>query len=256
MEQKDKTVNAINLKSYNLSESDKIILMYSDGLGLIKCVAKGCKKTKSKFGARMDLLVANNLLISKGRNLYNICEAKTINTFKNTRSDIDKLMYSSYISELVTAFGIENDNCSKEIYNTLYMALDKIANCKSKIEILIAVMKFQLKFIHIIGFGIEFESCLCCQKSLSDENMYFSAQRGGVFCEKCSSNFEYAVKLNYKIRDFLISLFNTDFNNTGEYEQKATEKICRVCFNLLKNYVQIHCSKELKSVEFLETACS
>ena len=50
---------AINLKSYNLNDADKIILMYSKDNGLIKGVAKGIKKPKNKLGARMDLLVAN-----------------------------------------------------------------------------------------------------------------------------------------------------------------------------------------------------
>lgn len=49
--------DAINLKSYNLSEADKIIVMYSRDKGLIRGVAKGVKKPKSKLGARMDLLV-------------------------------------------------------------------------------------------------------------------------------------------------------------------------------------------------------
>ena len=38
------TTNAINLKSYSISESDKIILMYSKEKGLIKGIAKGIKK--------------------------------------------------------------------------------------------------------------------------------------------------------------------------------------------------------------------
>lgn len=53
------TTNAINLKSYNLSETDKIIVMYSKDKGIIKGVAKGAKKTTSKLGGRMDMLVAN-----------------------------------------------------------------------------------------------------------------------------------------------------------------------------------------------------
>ena len=67
MVQKCRNIDAINLKTYNLSESDKIIVMYSREDGLIKGVAKGCKKLKSKLGARMDLLVANNLKIANGK---------------------------------------------------------------------------------------------------------------------------------------------------------------------------------------------
>ena len=75
---------AINLKSYNLSESDKIILMYSKDKGLIKGVAKGIKKPKSKLGARMDLLVANSLQLLKGRSMDTILQAQTINNFRKT----------------------------------------------------------------------------------------------------------------------------------------------------------------------------
>lgn len=108
------TTNAINLKSYNLSETDKIIVMYSKDKGIIKGVAKGAKKTTSKLGGRMDMLVANRLMLHKGRNLDTICQAQAINTFKNTRNDMDKLFYSIYCSEVVHSFGVENDPNSEE----------------------------------------------------------------------------------------------------------------------------------------------
>ena len=156
--------DAINLKSYNLSESDKIIVMYSKDKGLIKGVAKGCKKPKSKLGARMDLLVANKLMLYKGRNLDTICEAQGLNAFKDTRKDMDKLFYSMYVSEIVHNFGIEGDPCSVEIYNLFYKALEKISSAKNKKEVLIGVIKFQLKIMQISGFGIELDSCLCCKE--------------------------------------------------------------------------------------------
>ena len=138
--------DAINLKSYNLSESDKIMVMYSKDMGLIKGIAKGVKKPKSKLGARMDLLVANKLMLYKGRSMDKICQADVLNTFNKTRRDMDKIFYSMYISEVVSNFGVENDPCSVDIYNLLYKALDKISEADSKIQILLSVIKFQLKF--------------------------------------------------------------------------------------------------------------
>ena len=79
------TTNAINLKSYNLSETDKIVVMYSKEKGIIKGVAKGVKKTTSKLGGRMDMLIANKILMRQGRNLNTICQAESLNTFKETR---------------------------------------------------------------------------------------------------------------------------------------------------------------------------
>ena len=118
---------AINLKSYNLNDADKIVVMYSKDNGLIKGVAKGIKRPKSKLGARMDLLVANSLQLLKGRSMDTIIQAQTLNNFRKTREDIDKLMFSSYISELVMNLGEGSEAISKDIYNLLYKALNKIS---------------------------------------------------------------------------------------------------------------------------------
>ena len=75
------TVDSINLKSYPLNENDKIIVMYSKEYGLMRAVAKGIKKSKSKLGASMDMMVANKILLSQGKNLDIICQAQGLNSF-------------------------------------------------------------------------------------------------------------------------------------------------------------------------------
>lgn len=249
------TTDAINLKSYNLSEADKIMVMYSKEKGLIKGVAKGCKKPKSKLGARMDLLVANTIMLYKGKNLDTICEAKALNTFKNNRQDIDKLLYSTYVSEIVNNFGVEDDPCSGEIYDLLYKSLEKIANAKDKKEILIGVIKFQLKIMEISGFGVELDSCLCCREQILAENMYFSSKMGGVICEECNGHLGVKTKLHPKLRDFLLAMLQFDYNYESEYDKKATEKVCTVCCDLLKEYVQTHCHKKFKSCNLMQEVC-
>ena len=203
--------DAINLKSYNLSESDKIIVMYSRDRGLIKGVAKGVKKPKSKLGARMDLLVANKLMLYKGKNLDTICQAEALNTFNKIRQNMDKIFYSLYISEVVTNFGVEDDPCSNEIFDLLYKALDAIASAQEKIEILLAVLKFQMKMMILSGFGIELNTCLKCGCDLGDGKMYFSSTLGGVICPECNQSYGIPVVMHYKLRDFLKALEQTDF---------------------------------------------
>lgn len=246
------TTDAINLKSYNLSESDKIVVMYSKEKGLIRGVAKGCKKPKSKLGARMDLLVANKIMLHKGKNLDTICEAQSLNNFKKTRQDMDKIFYSMYISEIVSNFGVEEDPCSKEVYDLFYKSLEKISEAKNKKEILIGVIKFQLKIMEISGFGVELDSCLCCKEQILGEDMYFSAKMGGVFCKECNETLGVKTKMHHKLRDFLLAMLQFDFNFESDYDRKATEKICDVCVNLLKEYIQIHCPKQFKTTKILQ----
>lgn len=245
------TTNAINLKSYNLSETDKIIVMYSKDKGLIRGVAKGVKKTTSKLGGRMDMLVANQLMLHKGKNLDTICQAQAINTFRNSRTDMNKLFYSMYCSEVVHSFGVENDPNSEEIYNLFYKTLDAISKAKNKVELLISILKFQLKITHIAGYSLELEECACCGGKLDIENIYFSVQSGGTICCECRKHTIKSTKLHFKIRDFLNTLLQLDFDTKSRYDELATERICEFCFELLKCHVEQHSPKRLKSTEML-----
>lgn len=242
---------AINLKSYNLNDADKIIVMYSRENGLIKGVAKGIKKPKSKLGARMDLLVANSLQLLKGRSMDTIIQAQTINHFKKTREDFDKLMISSYISEVVMNFGEGSEAASEEVYNLLYKALNRITNATNKKEILIAAIKFQLKMLLIMGFCVELDTCLCCREQVLDEEMFFSSSMGGIICKECNEHLGVKLKMHHKIRDFLQAMLQFDFDYESEYDQKATEKVCQVCFDLLDEYLKIHTNKRQKSVKLI-----
>ena len=247
--------DAINLKSYSLSESDKIIVMYSKDKGLIRGVAKGVKKPKSKLGARMDLLVANTLMLHKGKNLDTICQADVLNNFRKTRQDLDKIFYSMYVTEVVHNFGTEDDPSSEIIYNLLYKALNSIAESNTTIEMLLAVIKFQLKIMIETGFSIEFDTCLKCHNSVEKETMFFVPELGGVICSECESFVPYNKKqMPYKLRDFFKQMSINDFDQVGEYELKANEKVCRVTFNVLKEYIDLKSPKKFKSTDVLGEA--
>ena len=245
--------DAINLKSYNLSESDKIIVMYSKDKGLIRGVANGVKKPKSKLGARMDLLVANTLMLHKGKNLDTICQAEVLNTFHKTRQDIDKIFYSMYVTEVVHNFGLEEDPGSEIIYNLLYKTLNAISISENKVEIMIAVIKFQLKMMIESGFSIEFDTCLHCHNTVKDETMYFVPNLGGIVCQNCAERIHYNKKqMPYKLRDFFKQMSINDFEEKGEYELKANEKVCTVTFEVLKEYIALKSPKKFKSTSILQ----
>ena len=245
--------DAINLKAYNLSESDKIIVMYSKDKGLIRGVAKGVKKPKSKLGARMDLLVANTLMLHKGKNLDTICQAEVLNTFNKTRQDIDKIFYSMYVTEVVNNFGLEDDPSSEVIYNLLYKALNTISAAQNKVEILIAVIKFQLKMMIESGFSIEFDTCLHCRCDIGEETMYFVPTAGGVVCKECAGKLYSAKKqMPHKLRDFFKQMATNDFDEIGEYETKANEKVCTVSFQVLKEYIELKSPRKFQSTEMLQ----
>ena len=181
-----------------------------------------------------------------------IIQAQTLNNFKKSREDFDKLVLSSYVSELVMNLGEGSENASKEIYNLLYKALSRISESKEKKDILIAVIKFQLKLLLIMGLCVELDTCLCCKERVLDEEMYFSSSMGGILCVECNEHFGLKLKMHHKIRNFLEAMLQFDFDYESDYDKKATEKVCQVCFDLLDEYIKIHTNKKTKSIKVLQ----
>lgn len=247
------TTNVINLKSYSISEADKIIVMYSKEKGLIKGIAKGIKKTTSKLGGRMDMLVANKLMLNKGRNLDTICQAEALNTFFNLRNDMNKLFYAMYCSEIVANFGIENDPNSEDIYNLFYSFLERISKAETKEQSMLSVLRFQLKIMDITGYALELEECVKCNKTLDSEEIYFSVEHGGILCKNCAADVCKKVKIHHKIKEFLNTLLQEDFSSHTKYDDLATEKICDICINLLKSYIEYYSPKRFKTLQMLES---
>ena len=75
---------------------------------------------------------------------------------------------------------------------------------------------------------------------------------GGIICKKCNEHLGVKLKMHNKIRDFLQAMLQFDFDFESEYDKKATEKVCQVCFELLKEYINIHSSKKFNSTDILQ----
>ena len=151
-------------------------------------------------------------------------------------------------------FGEGSEAISKEIYELLYKALNRVSESNSKKDALIAVIKFQLKILLIMGFCVELDTCLCCREQVLDEEMYFSSSMGGILCKECNEHLGVNLKMHHKIRDFLQAMLQFDFDFESDYDRKATEKVCQVCFNLLDEYIQT--SKSAFGRGGMQTKCA
>ncbi|MCR4880536.1 MAG: DNA repair protein RecO [bacterium] len=234
------TTNAININSYNLSENDKIIVMYSKDNGIIRCVAKGVKKPKSKLGGRMDLLINNNLVLSKGKNLDVVSQAEVINGFKNIRLDFTRLGLAIYCAELVGIFGVENDPNSEHIYKLMLDTLDKIDKTSGKSNLLPIVFDFQLELMDITGYKLALDNCSCCGKPYKSGDFRFSISSGGVICNHCAGFNSMSAEKTEQIIKVLKK-------HSGEENLSMQE----FCFDTMKDYISYHSGRKIKTHAFL-----
>ena len=99
---------------------------------------------------------------------------------------------------------------------------------------------------------MELENCVVCGCEPKEDEIYYSAAQGGIVCKGCMSTICGAVKLHNKLRGFLTALLQLDYNTKSRYDELANEKVCEFCFKLLKNHVEQHSPKKIKSSQMLE----
>lgn len=240
----------INLKSYNLAENDRIMVIYTKEKGIIRAVAKGVKKSISKLTGRMELLIANDLLISKGKKLDIINQAQTLELFKNLRKDFNKLTYSSFVSEVILNFAIDNDPNSSAVYETFFDALKNISLSTTPNELLWAINLFLLKFSKIEGYELELKKCTKCQTEKFSDDIYICYDSGGIVCSGCKNITPQRVKISIELVKLMNNILIFEF-----IDESLHTELLSLCFNILKDYVTSKSHKKFKTPELLESLC-
>lgn len=249
---------AINLKNYPLNDNDSIVVMFSKTKGLMRAVAKGVKKPKSKLGARVQMFIANELMLLEGKNLDTIAQAQSLNTFSKIRGDLDKLSYSMYIAELVNNFcsnDYNKDENYKEIYDLIFSAYEKIAIANTKEDIILTTLKFQIKLMNFLGWGLDFKYCSKCQKDIEDDinqSCFYSYSLGSFLCAQCGDEHINGIRIHNKIRLFLEEISKTEFNQKTKYDDLVNLTVLEKCFLFIKKYIDSLNSKKTKIFEVLE----
>jgi len=256
LSKKSFVTEAINLKNYPLNDNDSIVVMFSKTKGLMRAVAKGAKRPKSKLGARVQMFIANQLMLFEGKNLNTIAQAQSLNTFSKIRYDLDKMSYSMYIAELVNNFCSKQYNQDEnycEIYDLIFSAYQKIANSTKKEEILLTTLKFQIKLMNFLGWGLDFNYCSICQKEIETES-YFSYSDGSFLCIECAKDsvLSNSVKVNHKIGAFLLELSKVEFSEKTKYDDLVNFMVLEKCFLFMKKYIDNISHKKTKIFEVLE----
>jgi DNA repair protein RecO (recombination protein O) len=93
----------IVLRSYPFGEADRVVVLLSPNRGKIRTVAKGVRKTKSRFGGRLEPFTHVDLVVYEGRNLDTITQVSVIEAFPWVRSDLDRVMAAGTMVEVADA---------------------------------------------------------------------------------------------------------------------------------------------------------
>ena len=101
---------AVVLRAYELGEADRILSMITEGRGLRRAVAKGIKRTKSKFGGRLEPFTHLDVVLHEGRNLDTVVQADIISSHASVRADFAKFLFGEAMLEMIEKSLHENQS--------------------------------------------------------------------------------------------------------------------------------------------------
>ncbi len=170
----------IVLRTIKLGEADRIVTLVTEGHGKLRAVAKGVRRTKSRFGARLEPLSHVALLCYEGRNLDTITQAEAVEHFRAVREDLDRLSRAVCLLELVDAVVQEGDD-DPRLYQMLLGALRTLAAGPAPL----LGPAFTWKLLAQQGFSPVLDGCVRCGGD--GDLVAFDVSEGGALCRSCQT---------------------------------------------------------------------
>ncbi|MDP9805604.1 DNA repair protein RecO (recombination protein O) [Trueperella bonasi] len=172
--------DAIVLRQHDLGEADRIITMLSRGHGKIRAVAKGVRRTKSRFGARVEPFALVDIQLYKGRNLDTITQVESRNQYGRTLStNYDAYTAASAMLEL--ADRLTGDDPDLEQFQLLHGALHAAATGKHTPDLVLG--SYMLRAMALSGWELAIFECAICGVPGPHEALHVPS--GGAVCDDC-----------------------------------------------------------------------
>ena len=181
---------ALVLRTYNLAEADKIVVCLTRRAGLIRAVARGCRRLKNRFGAALEPFTVLNVSCyqKEHQELISLRQVEILQSNFDLFGDADMLTALAYMGDLVIEFSPPYQP-NEKLFRMVKACLDALAQSPSDLQ---AVLRyFEVWLLKLEGFLPDLHHCGECHRVISDtENVYLGAELS-LRCRNCYSGLGY-----------------------------------------------------------------
>lgn len=221
-------------------ESSKILNIITKEKGIVGVLAKGAKRLKSPLRSISERFCYANFNISyKEDKLSILIGADVINPLRNIKTDIKKVSYLNFLSELTR--GVLKESNDDRIYNIYLSAILKM---EEGFDPSIITNIVELKYLSFLGVSPKLNGCVIC----GNENVVsVSAYKGGYVCKEHLEN-------DYVVSDKTIKIIRileyVDISKISKLE--VSDQVRKEINDFLDDYYDRYTGIYLKSKKFLK----
>ncbi len=234
------------LKHMPLGEADRIITLYTPDRGKVRAVVKGARRTKSRKGGFLQPLSYVRASLAEGRNLDQVDEAETIESFRTVREDLNLTSTGLYLADLVDGFSADGAVNPTE-FHLLVAALKMLEGTKRTEHL---TRYFETKLLSVTGFGPELQRCVDCGEELEARDHVFSCADGGLVGPECRSQSDSSL-IHASMNAIKVLRFFQRADFAQALDLPLTEQLIGELRRILRTYITYTLDREPRSAEFM-----
>ncbi|HSL10025.1 MAG TPA: DNA repair protein RecO [Actinomycetota bacterium] len=231
------------LRSIKLGEADKIVTVMTQGSGKVRAVAKGIRKTTSRFGARLEPFTHVNLMLYRGRgSLDTVTQAEILAPHLAIRGDLGLFAAGETMLEAV-------DKVAEDHEKNLRLVLLLLSGLRAlearPADPTAVAESFLLKLLSLSGFHPSLTACAVCG---GPQATLWSAGTGGAVCVADAD--PGAAPVTPEVLTVLADLAQADLNDAGSLPP-PDDRVRREARAKLFGFTEYHLERRMRSAPML-----
>ncbi len=248
--------DGIVLRTQKLGEADRIITILGRTTGRVRAVAKGVRRTKSRFGARLEPFTHVDLMLHPGRSLDVITQAEVIRPYGEPLTG-DYPRYTAGVAMLETAERFTPMEKEPALRQLLLLIGGLRALGEAEHDPRLVLDAFLLRSLAVAGYAPALEECARCgaghgravRASATDGEVRlpaFAIAAGGMVCASCRPPGAAAPAAGTVA--LMLALLRGDWDSADRGERRHRVE----CSGLVAAYLQWHLEHSIRSLRHVE----
>lgn len=175
---------AIVLRSYNLAEADKIVVCLTRATGVVRAVAHGARRLKSRFGAGLEpfTFVQMSYHEKEGRELVTLRQLEITRSYFSLAGSTEAVAALSYLGELILEFAPPHEP-NERLFRMVSATLEALKASPGDLQAF--VRYFEVWTLRLSGFLPEVRACADCGRSFTEKEGASINAEGRLRCTAC-----------------------------------------------------------------------
>lgn len=231
------------LNTHKLGEADRIITLLTRERGQVRAVAKGVRKTTSRFGAHLEPFSVIDVQLHEGKNLDIVTQVVSIAQHGLAlAADYDLYTRASVMVEAAERLTADSDDGAHAQYLLLIGALHALSHRRHDPSLILS--SYLLRSFAIAGWAPSFSDCASCGEQ--GPHAAFSIPEGGAMCVTCRPSG--AAAPSPDAMTLMGDLLSGDWRRADSSVGYARGEVS----DLVASYAQWHLERRLKSLQFTD----